>query len=402
MPDDRGMTRRKAMGLGAAAIGSVAAYDILAGPARALAATGPGTTAGIGYFARFGVTEKLIQATLGEALSSGGDFADVFFQHQVGEHLPAGGRRGEPRPSPTSSLGVGVRVVKGDQTGYGFTEDLTPEGLRLAAKTAAAIATGPSRPAPVSFRATGGLPARDAVKTRWEDVRPETKLPLLRSVNEKAMGADPRVRKVRVYFVDESGAMLLADSNGQIVEDLQPMTTMGLTCIAEQDGKREENSYNAAARDDISFYSPERIDRMVRECVKNTMILFGATPAPGGRDAGGPRRRLVGHPGSTRPSATGWRQGAGPAARTTTRSACRASASAAAGAASQPAGEMNIAGNMLELLKKLTAVGNDPGPYSSMRTPTLVFEGVQLAGYNEASPPVIPRSFCLTGRRGTA
>ncbi len=54
MSDDRGMTRRKAVGLGAAALGSVAAYDILAGPARALAATGPGTTAGIGYFARFG------------------------------------------------------------------------------------------------------------------------------------------------------------------------------------------------------------------------------------------------------------------------------------------------------------------------------------------------------------
>ena len=158
MPDDRGMTRRKAMGLGAAAMGSVAAYDILAGPARALAMTGPGTTAGIGYFARFGVTEKLIQATLGEALSSGGDFADVFFQHQVGNTyvLEDGAVN---RAFADVNLGVGVRVVKGDQTGYGFTEDLTPEGLRLAAKTAAAIATGPSRPAPASFRATGG-PAR--------------------------------------------------------------------------------------------------------------------------------------------------------------------------------------------------------------------------------------------------
>ena len=96
------------------------------------------------------------------------------------------------------------------------------------------------------------------------------------------MGADPRMRKVRVYFVDESGAMLLADSSGQIVEDLQPMTMMGLTCIAEQDGKREENFHNVAARDDISYYSPDRIDRMVRECVKNTMVLFEATPAPAG------------------------------------------------------------------------------------------------------------------------
>jgi PmbA protein len=46
----------------------------------------------------------------------------------------------------------------------------------------------------------------------------------------------------------------------------------------------------------------------------------------------------------------------------------------------EPVSEMNIAGNMLDLMAKLTAVGNDPWPYSSMRTPTLVFESVQVAG----------------------
>ena len=50
------------------------------------------------------------------------------------------------------------------------------------------------------------------------------------------------------------------------------------------------------------------------------------------------------------------------------------------GLRAEPVGEMNIAGNMLDLMRKLTAVGDDPWPYSSMRTPTLVFEGVQLAG----------------------
>lgn len=51
-----------------------------------------------------------------------------------------------------------------------------------------------------------------------------------------------------------------------------------------------------------------------------------------------------------------------------------------AGERAEPVAEMNIAGNLGELLKKLTAVGNDPWPYSSLRTPTLVFEGVQFAG----------------------
>jgi PmbA protein len=50
------------------------------------------------------------------------------------------------------------------------------------------------------------------------------------------------------------------------------------------------------------------------------------------------------------------------------------------GKLAEPVGEMNISGNHLELWKKLAAVGNDPDPYSSMKTPTLVFEGVQFAG----------------------
>jgi PmbA protein len=45
-----------------------------------------------------------------------------------------------------------------------------------------------------------------------------------------------------------------------------------------------------------------------------------------------------------------------------------------------PVGEMNVSGNHLELWKRLRAVGNDPYRYSPMRTPTLVFDGVQIAG----------------------
>ena len=41
---------------------------------------------------------------------------------------------------------------------------------------------------------------------------------------------------------------------------------------------------------------------------------------------------------------------------------------------------MNLSGNHLEFWKKLVAVGNDPFPYSAMRTPTLVFENVSVAG----------------------
>lgn len=50
------------------------------------------------------------------------------------------------------------------------------------------------------------------------------------------------------------------------------------------------------------------------------------------------------------------------------------------GTPTQAIAEMNIAGNHLEFWKKLTEVANDPWPYSSMRTPSLVFTDVVVSG----------------------
>jgi PmbA protein len=50
------------------------------------------------------------------------------------------------------------------------------------------------------------------------------------------------------------------------------------------------------------------------------------------------------------------------------------------GQIAEPVAEMNLSGNHLDFWKKLVAIGNDPFPYSSMRTPTLVFENVSVAG----------------------
>jgi TldD protein len=238
-------------------------------------------TGGVGYFARFGVTELMIAEALGAALSRGGDYADVFFQHRVLHDL-ALEDGAVNRAFTTVELGVGVRVVKGDQTGYGYSEDLSPAALKTCAQTAAAIADGPSRPAPQRFHVPGRLPQRYPLKTPWEDIRPEQKLPILDGVNARVFAADPRVQKVTVYFRDESGAVLLADSQGRIIEDMQPMTLLYVSCLAEDRGRREQGGYNVAGRAGFEFYAPDRLERVVREAVGRTTILFEAAPPPAG------------------------------------------------------------------------------------------------------------------------
>jgi TldD protein len=287
------MDRRDFLHLGAA-LGAVTLPSAIGcGPSTRGVIAGPPTptppaasvtpvSAKIVYFERFGVDAAMLSAALGAALSRGGDYADVFFQHKVSRNLSL--EDGEVNRAWTGvELGVGVRVVKGDQTGYAFTEELTVAAITSAAKIAAAIADGPARDAPTSFHAEPAeKPRRYELARAWEQVRAGELLPLLAGLNERALKADPRIKKVNLGLSHESGAILIADSSGRLVEDLMPMTSLWLNCVAEQGGKRETNGYNVAGRNGLDFYSEERLARVVREAVARTTILFEATPAPAG------------------------------------------------------------------------------------------------------------------------
>lgn len=272
------LTRRTLLGSGGALLAAAAAPDLLFDLGAALAA---GPASGVRYFARFGVTEALLRDALSAALSRGGDEADVFFQHRVGTSLSL--EDGAVNSAYTSvELGVGVRVVKGDQTGYGYTEELTHEALLRTARTAAAIADGTAKPGPKGFRVETIAKDRYPVRRPWSEVKSDEKLPLLAGLDAKALAADPRIRKVNVEFSDQASVILVADSTGRIVEDAQPMTTLWLGCVAEQDGRRESGGYNLAARSDIGFYTPERLQRIVTEAVGRTTVLFEAIQPPAG------------------------------------------------------------------------------------------------------------------------
>ena len=95
------------------------------------------------FFDRFGLTEADLSRYLATALSEGGDYADLYFEHTttssilLDESLVKTATEG-------ISMGCGIRVLAGEQTGYGYTDDLSPERILKAAKIAARIASGPA------------------------------------------------------------------------------------------------------------------------------------------------------------------------------------------------------------------------------------------------------------------
>ncbi len=99
---------------------------------------------------RFGITARDLENYLAEALSQGGNYADLYFEYlatssiSIDESIVKSASQGV-------SLGVGVRVIAGERTGYAYSDDLSPEKIRKAARVAAHIAAGPATVEKVSL-----------------------------------------------------------------------------------------------------------------------------------------------------------------------------------------------------------------------------------------------------------
>lgn len=234
----------------------------------------------LAYFGQFGVDDKMLREGLAAALSRGAERADLYFEHKVSTWITL--EDGEVNRAWTGiELGVGVRAVRGDQTGYAYTEELTVDAIRRAGQTAAVVASGPSRNGPVAFNANA-LPNRYPTRVPWDTLGTTQRLPLLQRLDKETRSADKRITKVKASLGSEHGAILLVDSEGRVFEDLIPMTTLYVTCTAEQKGRRETNGYNVAGRTGLELYTDERLARIVKQAVERTTVLFDATPAPVG------------------------------------------------------------------------------------------------------------------------
>ena len=271
------VSRRDFLKTGATAAAATAATPLLA---KGWFGLPPGAEAP-GYFEReFGVTEALCRKVLAEALAKGGDFADLYFEHTLSNYLILEDGKVN-RAASDVALGVGIRTVKGDQVGYGFTQELGEKPMLAAAATAATIASGSGR-APAGRFSPLTLADRYPLKTLFTAVALGSKLPLVQAVNDRCFALSPLVVKVNAAFHDQQKRILIVTSDGVKAEDLQPRTYLAATAVAEKNGRRERAGWNLGGRRDFSYFTPALIEELAKTAVGRTLVLFDAVQPPAG------------------------------------------------------------------------------------------------------------------------
>ena len=275
------LTRRDFVRLSATGIALATIPSFFKGNLAAAFAAPPKDTKRLtDYLEHFGVDESLLREVIATALERGGDYCDLYLEHSISNWVGLQDKAVN-RAYSTVDYGVGIRVLEGEQTGYSFTEEITPKALKMAARTAANIASQSRNTAPsqLAYHAT---PDYYPVKALWEDISISRKIPFLQELNEKILKRDNRIIKSRIWFGDKSSYILIVNSEGRAICDYRPMTELYANCTAEENGQREENGSAFSSRCDIDSYTPQLIDRLSREAVDKTINLFQAIKPSGG------------------------------------------------------------------------------------------------------------------------
>ncbi len=226
------------------------------------------------------VDPDLANRLLRIALEHGGDYADLFFEYSVSgsyvydEQILKSARR-------AVSMGLGVRVMKGDATGYAYCEDLDFDAMKRAAITAAQIAAGsePVAPQEVSLR---DLPSRYNVSEESLDVDGETKKALLERADRAARAADPRVVRVDASFSESVREILIANSHGGMARDRQPLIRFGVRVIVEQDGNRQSGNSGGGGRVGLEYFDVKSPEEHAQDAVQQALVMLDAREAPAG------------------------------------------------------------------------------------------------------------------------
>lgn len=216
------------------------------------------------------------------ALSAGGDYADLYFEYRASgtfsfeEGILKTAGRGV-------SLGLGVRVLKGDATGYAYTESLAPEAMVNAAKTAGQIAAGgggPEVPAP--------QPKTRPDRYPFEKLTLETpgvdKREMLRRADHAARAYDSRIQKVQGSFTEEIRELLIVTSDGIFVTDRQPLFRFSVSAVAEDGAQRQTGSSSGGGRMGLEYFlgAGKKPEDHGREAARVAIDMLAAVEAPAG------------------------------------------------------------------------------------------------------------------------
>jgi TldD protein len=230
----------------------------------------------------FPIDDSTLREVLCAALSTGGDYADIYLEHTFTGNINLQDSDVN-RAAAGIDYGAGVRVVKGDHSGYAYTEEITPERLREAARTAARIAD--------SRTAAFALPShftqlrtdnRYPIIHHWQEESIDRLIPYLRRLEQRLRDMESRIVRVQATLGYKTKYIAFCNSLGVCYEDVQPLGSLGVTCVIREGEVLEQAHCSRSLRMGTEMLNDALVEELAEQCVRKAQFALTATQPTGG------------------------------------------------------------------------------------------------------------------------
>jgi len=177
--------------------------------------------------------------------------------------------------------GAGVRAVRGDKTGFAYSDEIVMPALIEASRQARAIARSGREAQLQAWRPSGALGLYRPVDP-LDSLSADAKVDLLKRIDAEARRIDARVQQVIVSLAGVHEVVLVAASDGTLAGDVRPLVRLSVSVIVEHNGRREQGSSGGGGRGGYDLFMNGEAFEYAREAVRQALVNLEAVAAPAG------------------------------------------------------------------------------------------------------------------------
>ena len=227
------------------------------------------------------LNKQLIEDTLNAALSTGGDFAEVFVEDRTNTGIVMIGGKVDSTMSGRD-YGVGVRIFKGFNSVYAYTNKSDRDTLIETAKKAAAAIEG----SPMNL--TINLEKSQVKNVNSIEINPDTiektrKVEIMRRAYDTAFNYSDLITQVTISYTDYSQNIMVANSEGLWREDRRVRSRLGISSVASKNGEMQSGFFGPGASKGYEFFENLDVEQYARESARIAVTMVNARYSPSGK-----------------------------------------------------------------------------------------------------------------------
>lgn len=225
--------------------------------------------------------KRLIDDILMAALSTGGDFAEVFVEDKDNTSIRLQGGKVE-KSICGRDFGVGVRIFDGFNSVYAYTNQHDRESLLSMARQAAK-AIG-KQPGDITINLVKeAIYNQHLIRKIPRSVSAKDKIYVMNEAYQAAKSYSPEIAQVTVGYLDEDQKILVANSEGKLVEDRRIRTRMMIEAIAVKGAEMQPGYFGPGAQRGFELFEHIDVKDFAKEAARVAVTMLHGDLCPSGK-----------------------------------------------------------------------------------------------------------------------